>query len=69
VVPYTRYFWKELTDDGRLINASWANPDGYEHSDMAICHFHMKFTTEPYAYKFGGGPRWKLEKYYGLKDR
>lgn len=67
MTPYTRYFWKELTEDGRYIDADWANPDGYEHSDAAICHFHMKFSIEPASESYARGPKWHLMKLYGLK--
>jgi hypothetical protein len=63
----TRYYWMELTEAGTYIHASWANPDGYEHSDSAIIHMHMRFTTDLYAYKMHKDrPQWKLEKFYGL---
>jgi hypothetical protein len=67
VTPYTRYFWKELTDEGKLIDAPWATPTGYEHQDEAIIHFHMKFTVDPYSGAYGTGPKWHLMKFYGLK--
>jgi len=68
VEPYTRYFWKEITDDGRLIDAVWANPEGYEHSDQAICHFHYRFGVDPSANRYVNGPRWHLMKFYGLRE-
>lgn len=66
MTPYTRYFWKEITDDGRFITPVWAAPDGYEHSDQAVVHFHMKFGVDPYAYRYEQGPKWHLMKFYGL---
>ena len=66
MTPYTRYFWKELTDDGRFIDADWATPEGYEHSDAAIVHFHMKFSIDPIVSKHIGEPRWHLIKLYGI---
>ena len=66
--PYTRYFWKELTTDGRYIDAEWANADGYEHSDAAIVHFHMRFSIDPYVKKYAIGPRFHLMKMYGLEN-
>ena len=65
VTPYTRYFWKELTDDGRFISADWANEDGYDHSDAAIVHFHMKFSIDPYSKEVD--PKWHLMKLYGIQ--
>jgi hypothetical protein len=67
--PYTRYFWMQLTDDGRWIDAPWAREDGYEHSDMAVIHMHMVLSTlaspeDLYTKR----PRWQLQKFYGLKD-
>jgi hypothetical protein len=64
--PYTRYFWKELTDDGRFIDAHWATTGGYEHSDQAVVHFHMKFSVDPYAGDLASGPKYQLIKLYGI---
>lgn len=69
MTPYTRYFWKELTDEGKFVNAEWANEDGYEHSDAAIIHFHMKFSIDPYSDAYTSmGPKWHLMKFYGIKN-
>lgn len=68
MTPYTRYFWKELTDDGKLVDAEWANPQGYEHSDQAIIHFHMKFSIDPLADNYGTQAKWHLMKFYGLQN-
>lgn len=67
VEPYTRYFWKEITEDGRFIDAEWANSEGYEHSDQAICHFHYRFSVDPAADSYANGPKWHLMKFYGLR--
>ena len=67
MTPYTRYFWKELTEDGRLLNAEWANPEGYEHQDDATLHFHLKFSIEPDVKPYAIGPRYTLKKFYGVK--
>lgn len=65
----TRYYWMELTESGTYIHAAWANPEGYEHSDLAIIHMHMRFSIDPYAYKWHKDrPQWKLEKFYGLGE-
>ena len=64
---YTRYYWMELTADGRYIDAPWSNPQGYEHSDLAIVHLHMKFSSDCYATEYiRDRLRWKLEKFYGV---
>lgn len=65
--PYTCYFWKELTPEGIFIDAAWANKEGYEHSDEAICHFHYRFSVDPQAEKYATGPKFHLMKMYGLK--
>jgi hypothetical protein len=65
--PYTRYYWKQLTADGRLIDAEWANPEGYEHSDQATVHFHMRFSVDPYASSEPFRPQYQLIKLYGLR--
>lgn len=65
--PYTRYFWKELKEDGRLVDAKWATEDGYDHSDAAICHFHMKFSIELYPERQPPGPCFQLIKLYGIR--
>jgi len=67
MVPYTRYYWKELTQDGRFVDAEWANPKGYEHSDQAICHFHMKFSVGAYEDKIPDSACWHLMKFYGVR--
>ena len=65
---FTRYFWKQLTDDGRLIDAEWATPEGYEHSDEAVIHLHMKFSIDLSMSRYAGSAKWQLIKLYGLSD-
>jgi hypothetical protein len=64
----TKYFWKEITEDGRFIDADWANPEGYEHSDAATVHMHMRFSIDPCAADHLGAPKWHLMKFYGIAD-
>lgn len=64
---HTRYFWKELTDEGKLKDAKWARSEGYEDHDTAIVHFHMKFSIDPDTNGHPRAPRYTLMKFYGVK--
>lgn len=61
----TKYYWKELTSDGRLIDPSWAEPTGYEHEAEAIVHYYMLFTTDLKLSTTTIEPKYMLQKYYG----
>jgi hypothetical protein len=64
---YIRYFWKELTDEGKLKDAAWARPEGYENYDQATIHFHMKFSIDSDDGSHPRAPRYTLMKFYGVK--
>ena len=67
MAPFTRYFWKEIKEDGRLVDPDWANSEGYEHSDQATVHFHYKFSIDLEDHLYPGGPVYTLMKFYGVK--